>query len=59
MNAEQQQHKFWNKEHVQWLEDIDRWESENRQALEKLSDLDSMECRLSKALRPSGIHWLD
>ena len=40
MNAEQQQHKFWNKEHVQWLEDIERWETENRQALEKLHDLE-------------------
>ena len=45
MKAEQQQHKLWNQEHVRWLEDIDRWEVENRQALDKLR---ALEVRLKK-----------
>lgn len=33
------EHREWNREHVSWLEDLQRWQAENRQARAVLAEI--------------------
>lgn len=33
------EHRQWNREHVSWLEDLQRWQAENRQARTVLAEI--------------------